>query len=130
MYLFKNVSSDLNEFQSEIQNTSAKTRIIIFITCRNIKRPSKWQTYNYFMNSDEHKKDVSKKFSHKKIDGNYLGAFSLSSDIRKEKFISAFISKLDAIYCLSKAHFSLARRIHGPCRHCVPELPASPGLGC
>lgn len=48
-----------------------------------------------------------------------------SSDFRKEKFISAFISKLDAIYCLSKAHFSLACRIHGPwqaMRICPPPL--------
>lgn len=49
----------------------------------------------------------------------------LSSDFRKEKFISPFISKLDAIYCLSKAHFSLACRIHGPwqaMRICPPPL--------
>ena len=53
------------------------------------------------------------------------GFFILSSDFRKEKFISAFISKLDAIYCLSKAHFSLACRIHGPwqaMRICLPPL--------
>lgn len=51
--------------------------------------------------------------------------FPLSSDFRKEKFISAFIFKLDAIYCLSQAHFSLACRIHGPwqaMRICPPPL--------
>lgn len=103
--------------------------MIIFITCWNIKRQSKVQTYNYFMNSNEqHKKDISKKFPHKKRwNRNYLGASPppLSSDFRKEKFISPFISKLDAIYCLSKAHFSLACRIHGPwqaMRICPPPL--------
>lgn len=98
-----------------MQNTSLKTRVIIFITCWNIKRQSKVQSYHYFMNSNEQqKKDVSKKISHKKMEQKLSrGFFPLSSDFRKAKFISAFISKLDAIYCLCKAHFSMACRIHG-----------------
>lgn len=48
---------------------------------------------------------------------------SLSSVSEKEKFISAFISKLDAIYCLSKARFSQA--VAGSA-----YLPAQCGLRC
>lgn len=71
--------------------------------------------YNYFMNSNEkHKKDISKKIHIKRRNKNDLGDFFLPSVFRKEKCISAFISKLNAIYCLSKAHFSLACRIHRP----------------
>lgn len=102
-------------FSSWDAKMSAKTQVIIFITCRNTERQSKTWTYNYLMKSNEkHKKDISKKIHTKRWNTNYLGAFFLSSVFGKETFISAFISKLDAIYCLSKAHFSLACRIHGP----------------
>lgn len=103
-------------FELRCKNISQDTtQVIIFITCRNTERQSKTWTYNYLMKSNEkHKKDISKKIHTKRWNTNYLGAFFLSSVFGKETFISAFISKLDAIYCLSKAHFSLACRIHGP----------------
>lgn len=81
----------------------------------NLPKQSKTWMYNYFMNSNEkHKKDISKKIHIKRRNKNDLGDFFLPSVFRKEKCISAFISKLNAIYCLSKAHFSLACRIHRP----------------
>lgn len=48
---------------------------------------------------------------------------SLPSVFEKEKFISAFISKLDAIYCLSKARFSQAVAANA-------YLPVQCGLRC
>lgn len=47
----------------------------------------------------------------------------LSSVFGKQKFISAFISKLDAIYCLYKARFSPAVAANA-------YLPPQCGLGC
>lgn len=58
----------LQRISNRMPNTSAKTRMIIFITCRNMKRQSIVETYNYFMNSNNTKKDISKKFSHKKME--------------------------------------------------------------
>lgn len=47
-----------------MQNTSAKTRIVIFITCWNTRRQSIVGTLWWF-HEVQHKKDVSKKYSHR-----------------------------------------------------------------
>lgn len=58
----------LKRISSEMQNTSAKTRMIIFITCWNIKRQSKVQTYNYFMKSNNTKRIFQRNFHIKKME--------------------------------------------------------------
>lgn len=58
----------LKSISSEMQNTSAKTRMIIFITCRDIKRQSIVETYSYFMNSNSTKRTFQRNFHIKKIE--------------------------------------------------------------
>lgn len=94
---------------------------------------------SWILNKKKKTPDIENKFSKeyckkedekKKMQPNYLEAFfpqpsstSLSSVFGKEKFISAFISKLDAIYCLYKARFSPAVAANA-------YLPPQCGLGC
>lgn len=126
----QNVSTASNHFKPDAKHTSGDQNDYIYNLPTLWKKKNHFlpETCNYFMNTNDTKRTFQRNFHIKKRwNQNYLGSFfpPLSSDFRKEKFISAFIFKLDAIYCLSQAHFSLARRIHGPwqaMRICPPSL--------
>lgn len=111
-----------------MQNTSAKGRNCDFHSLLKHKKAyesADLVIISWSATQNGRFKEISRK---KWWNRNYLGGcptLPFLPDFWKEKFISAFIFKLDAIYCLSKAHFSLAHWIHGPwqaMRICPPSL--------
>lgn len=111
--------------------TPAKAKVIIFMTWKkksylNTEAQIVVQILNEYIQEGNFQKNILPR----KIKGGdeiiWRPRFllpSLSSVFEKEKFISAFISKLDAIYCLSKARFSQAVAANA-------YLPAQCGLRC
>lgn len=65
---------------SQMQNTQAETKMIIFITCRHVRKKKKnhflLETCNYFMNTNDTKRTFQRNFHIKKRwNRNYLGSF-------------------------------------------------------